>query len=65
MSQKMMSLSSEQLFIAAVAYEASSCQLPMEEFLLRISDRYKEAGNAYHSLRPSYARVGKKSDLGL
>lgn len=65
MSQKMMSLSNEQLFIAAVAYEASNCQVPMEEFMLHISDRYKEADKAYHNLRSSHARVGNKDKLGI
>ncbi len=65
MSQKIKSMSDEQIFIAAVAYETSGCQLPMEEFMQRISERYHEADKAYHNLRQSYVRVGSKDKLGI
>lgn len=65
MSQKMKALTDEQIFIAAVAYEASNCQLPMEEFMLCVSERYEEADKAYHSLRHPAARTGNKNRLGI
>lgn len=65
MSKKMMSLSEEQLFLAAATYEASHCELPLDDFLLNLSERYSEMKKTYKTLRPSTVKVGKKSDLNL
>lgn len=57
--------SEDQLFAAALAYEASGCNIPMEEFLQNIEKRFEEAKESYRKNYKPGIRTGSKSKLGL
>ena len=65
MPSKITSLTDDQLFYAAVAYETCKCELPLDEFLLNVSNRYLEIGKTYKQLHKAKARTGSKDKLGL
>lgn len=62
---KLKSLTEDQMFAAALAYETSGCDIPMEEFLQKVLVRYKEIADIKKQTPSSPARIGKLSDLGL
>ena len=39
---KIKNLTEDQMFAAALAYETSGCDIPMEEFLQKVLARYEE-----------------------
>ncbi len=62
---KLKSLTEDQMFAAALAYEASGCDIPVDEFLQNVLTKYKEI-DAIRKKTPSpAARVGNKADLGF
>ncbi len=60
---KIKTLTEDQMFAAALAYEASGCDLPMEEFLQKVLARYEEIETIRKKAPGSVARVGKKDRL--
>lgn len=58
-------LTDEQLFNAALAYELSKCDMPMEDYLKSIYSLYKEIEKTYKTLHSTSARIGNKHRLGL
>ncbi len=62
---KIKSLTDDQMFAAALAYEASGCDLPMEEFLQKTLERYEEIHTIQKKIPNSKARIGSKDKLGL
>lgn len=62
---KLKSLTEDQMFFAALVYETSGCDIPMEEFLQKVLARYEEIYKLRQKTPTSPARIGKLSDLGL
>lgn len=60
---KIKNLTEDQMFAAALAYEASGCDIPVEEFLQKIITRYEEINTIRKKTPGSVARVGKKEKL--
>lgn len=59
------SLTDDQMFATALAYETSQCDIPMEEFLQNVLTRYEEI-HAIQKKTPSpKARVGSKTKAAL
>ena len=63
--EKKISLTEEQLFNAAIAYELSGTDMSMEDFLKKVYSRYEEMNKVYKQLHRSQIRVGNKDRLGL
>lgn len=62
---KIKTLTEDQMFAAALAYESSGCDLPMEEFLQKVLVSYEEIHDIRKKTPNPPARIGKISDLGL
>lgn len=60
---KLKSLTEDQMFAAALAYEAGGCDIPVEEFLQKVISRYEEIHTIRKKAPGSTARVGKKDNL--
>lgn len=62
---KIKSLTEDQMFAAALAYETSRCDIPMEEFLQNVLVRYEEIHTIQKNTPSPKARVGSKSKAGF
>lgn len=62
---KIKSLTEDQMFAAALAYEAGGCDIPVEDFLQKVLTRYEEINSIRKKAPTPPARVAKISDLGL
>lgn len=60
---KIKSLTEDQMFAAALAYESSRCDIPMEEFLQNVLARYEEIHTIQKKTPGSKARIGNKANL--
>lgn len=60
---KIKNLTEDQMFAAALAYEASGCDIPVEEFLQKVISRYEEIYTIKKKAPGSAARVGKIEKL--